>query len=514
MKKRQGSITVFYSFSLLLTLVLFFCFLDVSRLVGQRNKAGILSRETTMSCFGEYLRPIWDTYGVLTIDSCYCGEGALDLSLMEAVMEEYLAENASPALRGENYYRLLTKECAIQEYGLITDQGGLPFLKEAALKQKSELPQQALEALGAQKNPMEKDSNEGKDINQMIRDGQNAIEQAREEKKATEEKNATGGKGKPPESVGKKGETKADNAKGNAGEDVTVNPLDDLMELKNRGILAQVIPADEKVSEEKLGLNEPVSKRALAAGTTGEESLSATEKILFVDYEMTHFQHYGADMQHPGLKYEWEYVINGKKSDRANLSATVEKLLLLRGAVNLGSLIKDPAKMAEVESLAMTLVGWTANPAIIEATKAGLIATWSYVESVLDVRSLLAGKKVALVKTPAEWTSQLLCLSAYFPVTVKAKECAKGIGYEEYLCTMSAMQAQKTLGLRSLDLMENALHLQEGYEQVRMDRCVYRMKVKFAYESQPIFYSILSGMRRKFPLSHFQITGTINYLTT
>ena len=513
LKKEEGSITVFYSLTLLMTLVLFFTFLDTARLVGQKIKSEVISREAVMSCFGEYLRPLWDTYGVLALDSCYGGEGTVDLSLMEAVMGEYLEENANPCLAGENYYRLGVKKCAIGEYGLITDQGGLPFLKEAALRQKEELPQQALDALTKQKDQVEKDREDTGNVDHMIEKGQKAVKQAKEEKEKQAEKEKRekdAGKEKKKNSTGTRSRKKG----GTTEEEPAENPMDRVMDWKDSTILSQVIPSEETISTEVLGLKEPVSKRPLAKGNTSEEGFSAVERALFTDYEMTHFQHYGRDFGHVGLQYEWEYVICGKKSDKANLAAVVEKLLVMREAENLISLRRDPAKMAEVESLALALVGWTGNPAIIEATKAGLMASWSYVESVLDVRTLLSGKKVALLKTPAQWTSQLLCLANYFPVSVKAKECSEGIDYEEYLCIMSALQTQKSLGLRSLDLMENVLHLQEGYKNVTMDRCVYRMKVQFAYESQPIFYSQLSGIRNRFPICHFKGIGQINYLTT
>lgn len=507
--EKRGSITVFYSLSLFMTLVIFFTFLDTSRLIGQKAKAEVFSREAVMSCFGEYLRPVWDTYGVLMLDSCYGTEGAVDLNLMEAVMGEYLGENASPCIKGENYFRLDVQECAVKEYGLITDEGGLPFLKEAALRQKAELPQQALDKLTSQKEQIQKDQKTTGNVDNMIENGQKAVQDAGKQKEKEEE----GNKEKVKKNRKKKGAGSGKAEEKQTGGDEPENPMDTLMELKDQGILSQVLAPGEKASEAVMGLQNPVSKRPLAEGNVREEGLTMVEKGLFVDYEMTHFQHYGSDFDHTGLKYEWEYVINGKKSDKANLAATVEKLLAMREAENLISLTRDQVKMAEVESLALSLVGWTGNPAIIEATKAGLIASWAYVESVLDVRTLLAGKKVALLKTPDQWTSQLLCLANYFHSSVKAKECREGISYEEYLCIMSAMQTEKTLGLRSLDLMENVLHLQEGYETVTMDRCVYRMKVSFAYESKPVFYSQLSGLRKTFPICHFKGMAQINYLT-
>lgn len=65
-------------------------------------------------------------------------------------------------------------------------------------------------------------------------------------------------------------------------------------------------------------------------------------------------------------------------------------------------LLTDPEKMAEIDSIALTL---SLAPGITYgAAKYLLVACLSYAETLVEIRSLLAGHKIPLVKTGAEWT--------------------------------------------------------------------------------------------------------------
>ena len=193
-------------------------------------------------------------------------------------------------------------------------------------------------------------------------------------------------------------------------------------------------------------------------------------------------------------------MICGENSDRGNLAGVVTKLLALREASNYVSILEDNAKYMQADTHALALAGWTGNAAIISAVFYGLVASWAYIESVLDVRLLLSGGKVSIMKSPAEWTTtDLLALSQWFDVNKKAKECANGITYEGFLLTLSALQFEKTLGLRSLDLLENSARLQGDYKNLRMDQIVVNAEFSYQYSSAPAFFSLFALSDRNFP---------------
>lgn len=64
--------------------------------------------------------------------------------------------------------------------------------------------------------------------------------------------------------------------------------------------------------------------------------------------------------------------------------------------------------------MAEALAGFTGNPAVVRLVQTGVIAAWAYVESILDIRALLAGDKIALIKTETQWTAQFGSLAAAF----------------------------------------------------------------------------------------------------
>ncbi len=494
MMKKRGSITVFLSLSLASVMLLFFLLLDLSRIYGQRQKADVISDIAAQSVFADYNRYLWDNYRILGVDASYGTGGGADFSLMETRMQEYLVKNGiSSDTRGKDLYQLLTEKCSVDKYGFITDQNGRAFLRQAAMQQKTGIASAALDKAVNRNQQAQQSAEESQDFDQLMEKGTDAMTQSAE----TTEDGAE--------------ELPADVPK---PDDDEVNPIDQITEWKDNGILDQVLPGSARISDRQIDLSEAVSGRTLAQGNdTAVKKLSVAERALFAEYEKTHFSNYRNDLRHAGLKYEWEYVLCGKKSDKANLAATVTKLVATREGENFASLMADEAKVAQADAHAMTLVGWTGNAAIINAVFWALIASWSYMESVLDVRLLLDGGKVALLKTPAEWTTtNLLELAKWFDVSKKAKESGNGITYEGYLLTLSAIQSERTLGLRSLDLLENSARLHRDYKNLRLDQVVVSADFSYKYSSAPAFFSLFALSDQKFPVLQIERTREMTYL--
>lgn len=490
--KRKGSITVFLSLSLASVLLLFFLLLDLSRIYGQKQKADVISDIAAQSIFADYNRYLWDNYRILGVDASYGSGGGADFSMMESRMQEYLLKNGmSTDTKGREFFQLATEKCEVTQYGFITDDNGRSFLKQAAKQQKFEVAQKALEKALDRNKETEDAAEESEDVDELIDKGGEAMT----ESESIEVEEIPEGMEKPAEDE--------------------VNPIDQIKEWKDNGILSQVLPSSAKISDKKVDLSEAVSKRTLARGNcAASEKLSAVDRALFAEYEKTHFSNYRNDLGHDGLSYEWEYVICGEDTDKGNLSGVVTRLLGIREAANFVSLMADEAKVAQADTHALTLAGWTGNAAIVNAVFFGLIASWAYMESVLDVRLLLSGGKVSVMKSPAEWTTtDLLTLPQWFDVNKKAKEGANGITYEGFLLTMSALQTEKTLGLRSLDLLENSARLQGDYGNLRMDQVVVNAEFSYQYSSEPAFFSLFALSDQRFPALKLLRTREMTYLS-
>ncbi len=83
--------------------------------------------------------------------------------------------------------------------------------------------------------------------------------------------------------------------------------------------------------------------------------------------------------------------------------------------------------MGQALEAATALAGFTGNPAIIQLVQAAVVGVWAFVESVLDIRLLLEGGKVPVVKNGAQWTSDLFCLGQYVSPKVRAKNGDDGM---------------------------------------------------------------------------------------
>ena len=85
------------------------------------------------------------------------------------------------------------------------------------------------------------------------------------------------------------------------------------------GLLDLVVPADLGISENQTSLSDLVSHRQLQEGINlpaeNIQTSSATSQILYQQYLMEHLGNY-REPSTAGLKYQIEYLLSGKSSDR------------------------------------------------------------------------------------------------------------------------------------------------------------------------------------------------------
>ena len=169
-----------------------------------------------------------------------------------------------------------------------------------------------------------------------------------------------------------------------------------------------------------------------------------------------------------GTKYEIEYLIAGKDSERENLSEVFWKMIALRFLTNAACVYKDPAKEKEALILATSIVGITGLPPVISVAKNLLLLALAYGESVIDVRNLAEGKKVPSVKTPSNWQ---LPFSGLATLTCKRKTTDRGMKYEDYLILLLLMQKDKRQKyFRMMDIIEQ--NIKRNVVDFKLDRCL------------------------------------------
>lgn len=262
------------------------------------------------------------------------------------------------------------------------------------------------------------------------------------------------------------------------------NPIEHVEQLKKSSLLELVMPKDRPVSQKTIDLGDTLALRGLNCGygdfSDVAEGGGTLTSLILGEYLLTHFTH-GAD--EPGLgalDYQLEYILAGKGSDRENLEAVVKKLMLLRFVPNYLHLQGSSTKKAEAEALALTLCSLLAVPAITQAAAQVILLAWAYGESLMDMRSLLKGGGVPLVKSDDCWQ---LSLSGLMKLGQEGdlndgKDTETGLPYKEYLRMLLFLERKETVGMRCLDMIEQNLRMEHGLTFFKADQCISKIEVK------------------------------------
>jgi hypothetical protein len=158
----------------------------------------------------------------------------------------------------------------------------------------------------------------------------------------------------------------------------------------------------------------------------------------------------------------------------------------------MASLCKDSQRVGETETLALIIATLLTQPEAKDAVKYVILAIWSYVESILDLRTLLDGGKVSFFKTPADWNSDLWTLVSDVYSGRKAKEGSGfKVDYGGYLLAFAAMTPIRTSAGRACDLIEEHIRRNEDYKNIRMDRMLYKADMLAEYQAKPLFLSFV-----------------------
>lgn len=252
------------------------------------------------------------------------------------------------------------------------------------------------------------------------------------------------------------------------------NPLSAIQRLKAMDLLTLLFVDSSELSSRSIRTENLPSKRSLEGGNYKETTSNhLVDTAFFVSYLTGHFSNKQNADSGQKLLYEMEYLLEGNGSDRENLTAVCNQLMLIRMLANYSYLLTDTAKQKEVEVVVGVLCTLISVPEITEAVKQAVLFAWAYGESVVDVRGLLEGKKVPLVKSSGTWKLQLNQLGNLATSGIIGGETSleKGMGYEDYLIGFLLLEKRETLCMRCLDLIETNLNL-------RVDCCMTKVQVE------------------------------------
>lgn len=212
------------------------------------------------------------------------------------------------------------------------------------------------------------------------------------------------------------------------------------------------------------------------------------------------------------IECQMEYLIAGKDNDYDNVHSVIDRMIALRFVSNYVAVVKMPDKVAEANSVAMSIAGATANPAIVELVCYLLLACESYAESVLDVKALVAGEKVPAIKTQLNWKIGLLSFAkdfakSYTKNNIDTKlDASSGLRYEDYLTMLLLAQTNPDVKYkRMLQLMDACGR--KDREDFAMEHMLFGFRSNVEVEIVPKF----SGITKRIGGYQYHLKKYISY---
>lgn len=460
--EQKAYITLYLTLVLGVLLSLVFVLLE-----GIRNKTMRTEAESVMdiglySVFGEYHRQLLEQYDLFFMDTSY-GEGAPDIKRSEEHLQYYMNENfQKEGIQTIFGFRDLTNlncdNVEFENYVYATDEQGGVVKSQIVDYMQDKNGTDRIENL-LEEFSILKRNNMSINISEKWNEADETLSRLLAEKKKEKIDPET-------------------------GEQVPIawdNPADQIKELKAQGTLGLVLPKETEISSMVIHPDYYVSQRNVfhGQGTLNfPKSLldKTTENLLLQQYFTEKCGSFLSEKKNGVLKYQIEYMLAGRESDIENLESVVEDILHIREGINFAYLISDKEKVAEAEALAWMVSALLFSPEIKEVVKMTIMYAWTYAESVKDVRILLDGNKLPLLKTFATWNTPLSQLFMFASYLDRYEESSTGMTYRDYLHFLLSIKEEKVLLYRFMDLCEMDIRITEGNQYFQMDGCISAVK--------------------------------------
>lgn len=470
-KEYEASVSVYavLVFTVILSLVL--VIIEGARENTIRMKLECAMDLSLYSVFAEYNRQLLEQYDLFFIDTSYgYAEGSPQRTgeHLWAYMEDNFTLNQLAGIK-KDLLQMRVADVQILNYSLASDNHGLLFKRQAVSYMKDAYGLSVPDRLAEELNAVEERSLLTRDITGERLSNQSIIDNYEIPPKQIDE---------------------------DEWEEVELeNPADAVNGA--RGILGLVLGADTELSATAINPTSYISVRYANQGNglIDRKGLQPGDELIFNEYLLQKCGSYTEPKDGSLMQYQLEYILEGKDTDVDNLKAIVNKLLFLREVDNVTYLFSDGGKMAEAEALALAVTSAVAAPELTEPVKISLLFAWAYAESVYDVRLLLEGGKVPLVKTADTWHYSLSGMLGFAADTVVETENSSGLSYEDYLRIFLALENSNQKTMRAMDIVEMDVRNTEGNSGFCLDKCMDYLEAEVLVSSA---YGYQHSITRRF----------------
>lgn len=518
MKEQENAYLTVY-LALCITLILSLCLtlIEGARRNGARLESEIAVEIGLQSILAEYHRELFRQYNLFALDSSY-GTSQPGKLNTEKHLEYYLEKNLDlkDVFLGFIFYRdffaLSAKKISLEGVSILTDKSGAVFRKCAADAVKDDIGLNLLKELQDWMQVIEVNGLEERDVEEEKDRLDNEIQEY-------------------------------DGMEIDIGEEDPyifhiTNPTDRLEEQRQKGILKLVLGADSELSASVLQkegcIMDRMEQGQVNRGNIALKGLSEAdqllERFLFQEYLLSYMGHYGKVNDEDGLKYQIEYLVSGGDSDAENLRSVLNRICAIRETANTLYLLSDIEKRSEAELAAALVCDLAMVPELAPVLEAAILLGWAFAESIYDIKTLIAGGSVPLLKDTETWHYSLEnALSgklnerndseneqsyegerlheteqSYNNEILYKNEgsnenkssCEKGLTYEDYLRIFMMFTDIDTLTARAMNIVETDIRMTPGNEAFRLDGCYAGLEAYIEVESKYGFQFEIT--RRKF----------------
>ncbi len=449
-KRVKSEITVFLALLMIVMITFIAALIESSTISVAKSYARGEANRAIASAFAEYHQTTLEAFDIFVLEGTYeTGNYSID-NVIDRL-----------ALYGND----IAKWDVVQVQ-LLTDSSGAAFEEQILLYMKEKYGLNQLESLGLDIELLETQRSEGEEV---VGDYEDAIDELTAQIE---------------------------------GSELTLEELDldGVLDFQGMSILDLVVKDASELSNAQINLDTLPSNRTLQQGISSyqiENSNEALAGVMVRNYLLEHYYCKTDEENSQGLVYEVEYLLEGKDSDKENLESVVNKLIWMRIGVNYACIYQSVSMKAEVSAMALSIATAAAVPVLQPAIEQALILGWAYGETIMDIRSLLSGKRVPLVKTQADWQlglSGLMTLGSTED-SYESKDVEGGISYEEYLSILLYLEDKEVLLMRGLDMLEQRMQYTEGLTYFKVDQCI--TSLEFTNTA-----TVVGGFTYEFPVSY------------
>jgi len=463
----KAYLTVYLSLVFGIVLSLLLALIEGAAIGAARAQAEIVADLGMDSVFAEYHREILDQYELFFIDTSYGSQNG-GIGITEKHLSDYLARNINPdkdmgIFGGTTYLKLSNPYLEIREASYASDDCGAVWKAQAVAYMKAVYGGDIINTVREHIETVQKNEMDTRDVASELRKQKEEFEKALAAREIIE--------------------LDAETPDGNSY--TKVSKLID--KLISGNLLKMVMPNGEKLSQASVNINEYYSGRArigkvnsgigLHEGASKADGLA--DELIYGEYLMKVCGNYRNQKEGSVLKYQIEYILYGLSSDASNLSACLATLFAVRSVGNLIAIYSNSSMKAQAEAVAEVLCCLIACPELAPILKNILLGVWALAESVADIKNLLDGGKVPLIKKEGQWNLSLSkALTGSLLGNGKKED---GLSYQAYLRVLLGLMNKQKKVARSLDIVEMDIRKTEGNQYFRIDQCIDFIRANFGF---------------------------------